>query len=339
MPASIFGRRFVGFEEGGWHRVGTVITTPMNAEAALALMGDYQITLEPVSVQLSEPDRSIETKHLGIVRHPTADDPQARLFGMVKEGYRLVTPLEFCRTADKATQGRGIETIGVLHHGAALFLCYALPDIGIYGDEHKIYLTLSNDMSGRVSLRLFLSAVRSVCANTVEAGWITASEQHRIRHGAYVLEVMEHWLANMIERVEAKADVLKETFEVMARTRLGVGDLRQVLESTYPQRAYPDLSIYSPERADAIRARIDQDNERVGGYRELARQLFQGAATGADHPNMQGTAYGLYQSIVEVEDWRKGPAKESALVGSRAATKAKAFRAIEGVVGYPFSRN
>lgn len=338
MTNAIFGRRFLGFEEGGWHRIGTVVTELLGAEEALERIGDYEPYLVPAMMTLN--GQLVESGHAGIVRPSLPDDPQERLLGVVKENYRLVTPRAFCQAADRATQRRGIETIGVLHKGASLFLCYALPSIGVHGDEHKIYLTLTNDMSGRVSLRLFLSAIRSVCQNTVEAGWITASEQHRIRHGEYVLEDMEHWLADMIGRVEAKAAVLKETFEVLATTTLGAEALNDVLFRTYPHRAYPEyLARYSTDRADEIRTRIDRENDRLGRHRSLARQLAHGAATGFEHENMKGTAYGIYQSIVEVEDWRKGPAKESALVGSRAATKARAFRAIAQVTGLNFSLN
>jgi hypothetical protein len=80
--------------------------------------------------------------------------------------------------------------------------------------------------------------------------------------------------------------------------------------------------------------RYELDLNLVRQRRAAALGLFAGAGTGMDSQASRGTMWGLYNAIVELENFREGGSDEQAatevLIGDRAAVMQRAFsRALE----------
>lgn len=331
MTASLFGKRFVGHREPAWHNLGLVVQEEISAREAFQRMGPYEVKL--VTVRGNVPVGPLPYKV--IVRDPTPDDPQHRTFGIVKEGYTLITPANFCDIWDEHV-AEPIETIGALGHGETLFISTQLPDFNVRGDEVKNFLLAVSPMTGGQVAEVRITPVRVVCQNTLIASGEMATEFYRIRHDAHAKERLASWLTDAMERALARAEILKEAFNVLADCQLVSSETEEVLAETYPMPRPPKED--APPNVMEQRLKAYEDS-KVGilHRRASAMELFEGRGTGMDLPATKGTAWGIYNSVVELEDYRRGRGDraiaEDALFGGRAQAKARAFEACLRVSG------
>src|SRR5215467_1796820 len=91
---------------------------------------------------------------------------------------------------------------------------------------------------------------------------------------------------------------------------------------------------WSKDYADLREKKWDAEARLVTDRRTAALELFKGRGTGMDSKAAAGTAWGLYNSVVEVEDWRGGGRAADAdaraaavLIGERAEAKGRAWTA------------
>ena len=133
-----------------------------------------------------------------------------------------------------------------------------------------------------------------------------------------------------MERAHARAEVLQEAFNILAGHRIVWDDSKAILEMAYPLPK-PPRDDAPPDVMKERLAGMESSREGVEQRRAAALELFDGRGTGMDLPATQGTAWGLYNSVAELEDYRRGRGDASiardALFGGRAATKARAFEA------------
>lgn len=330
MPASLFGERFLNHRKPAWHRLGLVLEEPISALQAFRKMGAYEVNL----VDLYTPDDvNVEVPYQAIVRSPTADDPHSRMFGIVGEDYVLIRPKEFCRIWDEHV-GEPIETIGALQDGQTLFISTKLPSFDVGGDQVDNYLVATSPMTGGEAAEAQVTPVRPVCQNTLILSARMATETYRIVHVEGALERLASWLSEIQTHALDRAEVIKEVFALLAAHRVSRYQEGKVLEKSYPLPTPPHLN--APEEVIKVRQeRFEYICQGQKLRRTAAKELFHGQGQGSDHPAADGTAWGLYNAVVELEDYRRGRGPESiselALYGTRAKTKALAFEACLGI--------
>lgn len=325
MPHDLFGERFVSHREPAWHSLGLVVEEPVSAAAAFQQMGPYDVFLADLKVE----GVTVEIGQRAIVRSPVPDDPEHRVFGMVGPDYGLISPEQFCSIWDEHV-GQPVETIGVLGKGETMFISTKMPAFGVRGDEVDNYLLGVSPMTGASAAEARVTPVRVVCRNTLVLSEIMASEVYRIVHDATARERMATWLSDLYNRALERTEALREAFNVLAghhMTRYGVD---KVLALAYPMPKA--IREDAPETVLARRAEFN--NYLVDSHtaqRKAVRELFAGAGTGMDHTACAGTAWGLYNAVVEYEDYRRGRGVVSvareALFGYRAKIKARVFDA------------
>ena len=358
MAHLIFGDRFLSLRQPAWHRLGTVVQEPMSAYRALQLIGDYNVRTEDIITvsgqQLPE--------HVAILRDPTVDDTQTRVFGVVGRDYQLITPADLSILWDEHT-GMAVETIGCLKKGAVTFISSFLPanpgsltpeqtleaagfgtevsnkaasSMGSYyvrGDEMKYYLMALNPMDGLGAIELRVTPVRVVCANTVAASATYATQTYKLRHTKNAKEQLGYWMRSIVERAYLSANKLQEAFSAMADRMVSPDEAQQVIETVYafpsePAHNAPDAVM--EKRQEVWEAQVASLEKQ----RELVIRLFDGEGTGMDSVAAFGTGWGLLQAVTEAEDYRRARGSsptmiaESSLVGSRAKRKEKAFDTI-----------
>lgn len=346
MTAAILGNRFLASRDRPvwWDsptkkagRLGE--GEQLTAIEGLQRIGEPVVTLEPLYAELSNLNPTynrITLPERAIVRHPIAEDNEFRSFGVVGPDYSLITAGEAARLWD-AKIGKFIETEFFMLEGRALVISCVLPRSAVKGEEVERFLVLANYTDGATASLAMVTTVCPVCQNTVLAGERLAAEHYRIVHDSTARDRMAQWLTGMYERATRGAAAVDEAMAVLAATRVTGAGAKTVLEAAYP---YP-----SEPRRDAPAEVIRDREERASKLRETmdlrrltALDLFQGAGTGMDLESRKGTMWGLVNAVVEVEDYRRGgsdlQAATSALLGSRAATKARAFDA-----ALEFSRN
>lgn len=335
MSHNLFGSRFYSNREAPWHGLGYVSEVEMTAAEAFNTTMPFIVSLEDLYTEIGE--SKFELAYRAIMRHPVPDDPEYKTLGIVGPNYTLIDPLTLCETFDDAVR-KPVETLGALGSGETLFLTTRLPSFSVLGDDVDNYLLIVSPYTGNAALQIRLTPIRVVCQNTLIAAKAESTENYRIVHDAQAVERLGLWMRTISDRFEAKSDALQQTFTAMAKTHVSGEDVEALLELIYP---FPSLPTLSPVQSDNVR-RQGWHEENVDGMRrrrQAVKEVFMGAGVGQDTEAAQGTAWGLFNAVVEYEQYRPSPkpvsAAASMLVGDRAATSERAFSTI---VDWAFDR-
>lgn len=331
MAHEIFGERFYSLRVPAWHNLGIVAEEEAGALATLALLGEPIVTIQPITTTL--PDGTLlEMPERAIVRHPTPDDDEYVPFGIVGPEYQLITAADICTIWDEYVN-QPVETAGFLRRGSTFFITSKLPSVDVRGDEVEMYLGAVAPTDGLRGASCEIWPLRVVCANTLGVAQQRATASYKVVHDSSALERMGAWLADMYREAAQSTAVLKEAFEVLAGYKVTRSAEKHILMAAYPDPA--PRKVNAPAEVMAVRAKdLQYVIDRQIKLRAKATELFKGAGTGAEMESAQGTGWGLYNAIVEVEDYRRGwngggleaqRVAESALFGERADAKARAF--------------
>ncbi|MEY8042617.1 DUF932 domain-containing protein [Saccharopolyspora cebuensis] len=224
-----------------WHRLGTVTRQAMTAEEALSLarLGGWnvrklgltatEITADGVT-QLEVPDRFATVR-----THPVTGDLD--YLGMVGADYEIRQNEEQVELLNALVDESGahFETAGSLRGGTQTFVTMKLPEaMRVAGsDEVDLYLVVVNSHDGSTALRVLVTPVRVVCANTQRMALRRARASHSIRHTksakVKIAEVREKLglIWEYCEAFEAEA-------ERMINAELSTAGFRNVIRQVWP---------------------------------------------------------------------------------------------------------
>jgi phage/plasmid-like protein (TIGR03299 family) len=295
---NLFGDRFGDARKPAWHHLGRVFEKAMSASQALKKIGGYNVRLAEAYAE------DIPLNKMAILRDPTTDDPEVRVFGIVGNDYTLITPQDVCSIYDEQV-GKPVETIGALGKGEIFFLSTYLPTLDVKGDEVENYLLMSNPMTGLLSAELRVTPVRVVCQNTLIASEQLATQKLRIVHDKNAKLRLAEWLRETYEFAATSSRVLRDLFVEMTAVRVKDAEARKMFAACYP---HPTKT-----RLDATKAVMDQrlkwweeGVQLADRRRDGAKMLFEGMGTGMDTKAAKGTLWGAYNAVVETEDYRRG---------------------------------
>jgi len=323
---NLFGERFLSKRVPPWHRLGQITESDMGAAAAFEKVGSYTVGLR--NLRLTD-GTAIDQK--AIVRGKTKDDPHRRVFNVVSSKYHLLAPQDFCDIWDNKV-GRPVETLGVLGQGENIFITTKMPGMDIHGDEIENYLVAVSPMNGTQSAKVMVAPIRVVCQNTLSAAEGSCTEVYRIIHDRHIKANIAAWMTDVYGRSEQKLETLKEAFDALANFNVTKRQVTQVLQACYPMPDAPQRSV-STEMTEKRQRYHTFEMERVNKRRNAVHELLEGDGTALDNKACKGTGWGLYNGIVEVEDYRNsrgedGAADRSVLFGTRAKVKATAYNSL-----------
>ena len=335
MSHNIFNERFISLRRPAWHGLGVVHEDEIGARESLQRIGGQPlITLEPLYTEVGE--ERVLLPNRSIFRHPTVDDAEYVHLGIVGPRYELLT-LEDVANIWDAVVGSPIETMGILQRGANAFLTSKLPAIDVKGDEIERYIGVTTPLDGMRVATAEEWDVRVVCQNTLNAAQAQALSTCRVVHDKEAKGRIARWLKEAYERAKSNVAVVKEAFELLAATPVTDAQVNAVLDTVYPEvgvRVDTTLSQHIIERRVHL---AEAHNRRQQKYRAAALSLFEGEGIGMNTPAAKGTAWGAWQSICELSDYRRGNNRggkpevvqvaEATMFGNRAAEKQRAFDA------------
>jgi hypothetical protein len=328
----------------------------MTAEAAM-LMADmnYKVHLLPLCGQFVTKVGDQELTSLVtvtgksmIAREPVPDDDTWKYFGIASDKYGIVQNLELAQMVDRLTGDWPVETVGALDGGKTIFLTLDAGTHKVGGfktEEIKKYFLVTDTKDGGTSLRIAFTPVRVVCQNTLVSGLKAATIQGALQHNSKVGGNLDFRIDLMGRLMKAEKTVT-EQFDRMAKFIITEDEWDKVIELAYPYYPKPKkaamLDEFSVDEKDLLlgmyaEAQKAQEtweyyNERVDAFRAGARELF--GKFNDEFPKVAKTAWGIYNAIVETEDFREGAdsVPESALFGARSQTKKRAFDAAYSLV-------
>ena len=242
-----------------------------------------------------------------IIRPPVPEDNEWCSFGVVSPQYTLLTPndsVELYDTFVRDTDGNivPVETIGALQRGKIFFISTQLPDTSVRGDHIQRHMLIACPMDGVSAAEVLLTDVRVVCMNTYRAALNSAKERFVVQHHSKVKEHFGAWMSFLYGMVTEKAAVLQEVYDILANKQVTQQDITWIANSVYGTPDRPNPADYPQELFDQQVRNWERLNEGMKVYRDTFYSLFEGGAIGADSEAFKGTAYGAFQSIVQMEN-------------------------------------
>lgn len=326
--------------EPAWHgilKAGIDPTRQYTAVEVLDVLGGPSYMKLPLqTIATKQNGEHIAVPAYAIVRTPYGTNKTEATMGIVREGYNLVTPEQVAQMWDDRT-GKNAETAAFLREGKLFLLTAKLNPIDVIGDRVQMYLGLHTWMDGLTASTALTSGVREVCMNTVQMAHASAKQMIRFNHDRWILDRMGRWMADVIDNAEHGLPALAEAMTALASYRLQApkAEVLHVLTNAYPTPVRPEADpTWSKEYTELRLKKWDQEARLITDRRQAALELFKGRGTGMDSKAAAGTAWGLYNAVVEVEDWRGGARGNDAdaraaavLVGERAEAKGRAWTA------------
>jgi phage/plasmid-like protein (TIGR03299 family) len=339
MPAEIFGDRFIAHRRPAWHGLGTVFKGPISATTAvMRAQLDYQVNAFPLTVRAY--GRNMPVDRVAIVREPLVDDPQPRVFGVAGNEYTILQNTEFAALLDPLCEEWPVETAGALGYGERMFFTLDAGTTQVAGEELHQYFLITDGKTGNTSTRVAFTPVRVVCQNTLISGLAAATVTASIPHRSTARDELEFRISLMKQMRQTQQRILTLMAQ-FAKQQLTSAEVNVVLKDAYPEPKAPSNVALLEEIGDLVEfvdnstmARLNQSQERYDYQCRRARALRQAAHTlferfNVGHPHVAGTAWAIYNAVVETEDYREGggEVEAAALFGDRAQAKARAFRA------------
>lgn len=325
MAANLFNERFYSLREKAWHGLGYVSDREMGAVEAFSI-NPYDVSI----VGLTTVD-GMALRERAIVRDPVPDDPNRRVFGIVGPDYTLTSPQTVCEIWDRVVN-RPVETWGALGQGETFFLTTKLPGFDIKGDPVEPYFLAVIPLYGNSSNELRMTPIRTVCQNTMVMAQRQSTSTYLVRHDAGAIDRLEKWMGSIAGQAEASIADAAQLFNQLALQRIDEQMARTMLEQIFPDPKLPART--APDDVMVGRfAQYEATVEYQKKERDLAYDLFAGAMTGAELESVQGTAYGLYNAVVELADYKGAgrsvrndqARRRDLLFGYRADTKVRAL--------------
>ena len=192
------GSSFAGRQtQPAWHRLGKLMPDAETMEELRLAAGiTWEYFLDPTFREFERSDGEVfhimrKNQYALVRKEPSRlDEAGFDLGHTVGNDFEFHNPAQISQALDdilvasKKWDGCNWlpETALALGNGDKTCFVISLGDWNIKGDRMVDYLTVYDEVTGRGSLRAYISTVRAVCANTIAAGLRSAKVNLNIRH-------------------------------------------------------------------------------------------------------------------------------------------------------------
>lgn len=278
-----------------WHGLGHIFDDYPTREEAQKLVHPWEPIEEPLfTTQYEVGDQAelverqvVVPNHKAITRSDNSE-----VIGVVGKDYQPVKNDELWDIAEALEQSSEdvlFETGGSLNSGSKVWLMIRLREpLSVTGDPNGAtipYYTLQNSHDGSGAFRGQATMTRIVCANTAHAADIDAKArgtEFTFRHSK-----------NIGERIE-------QARQAVLAWRAGLTDLEQKYEFLLSQKVTASQEREFMERYFPIEYGVLSDRQILN--MEQVRADWLGVLRSPTNEGIQGTAYGLIQSVVEYSE-------------------------------------
>lgn len=213
-----------------WHGLGTMVQEAPTSEDALHIAElDWRVEQTPVFT-----DAGIEIPGYKANRRNT----DGSILGIVSDRYRIVQNTEAFEFTD-AIVGEtedGVvkyETAGSLCGGKRIWLLAKMPTKKVLDDDVEPYMFFSNSHDGTGSIKVGMTPVRIVCANTLAIALNTAKRQWSTKHVGDMQSKLEEakLCLRMADSYMANLDVEADR---LANAKLYKEQIEEILDEMFP---------------------------------------------------------------------------------------------------------
>ena len=341
MAANLFGERFSG-RRPAWHELATAIRPEGWPDAETAFIEgklDYEIIKLPLVGKTGNKQSEVPNK-FGLFRTPNHEDREYAFLGITGKDYHIVQNMDIAKLVDELGLSAKwpVNTLGALGNGETVFLTLDAGSDEILGEEIKRNFLVTDTRDAKTAMRIAFTPVDVVCQNTLVAGLRAATKLDRVAHNTH-FEIEARDRMSLMGGLQKAVDDTMLVFNRLAKLKVNNTQIQAAIEVAYPDPVLPNrlmtahgkkdtveaspLGMWAPAALEKAQFEYNREVTRVNTLRdECLERLFK---QNDERPLLAGTAWGLWQSVVENEDFRDGPASlyASALWGERAATKVR----------------
>ncbi|OGJ86562.1 MAG: hypothetical protein A2487_13485 [Candidatus Raymondbacteria bacterium RifOxyC12_full_50_8] len=306
-----------------WHGLGTAVIGLQKSEDAIRHAKlDWNVSKRPVLTM----DGISVPENIGMA---TVRDDNNTVLGMVTENYSVVQNFEAFSFFD-AVVGTGdaiYETAGSLFSGKKVFITAQIPGEIRLTSEDTIqkYLVLVNPHDGSGSLKMFMTPIRVVCSNTLNAAIREKGREYSLSQGISIRHVGD---------VENKIRQAQDVLGITSRFYKSFEELANALRMKLVDGAMVEAFLkqcFEPDEFDSYSTRTVNNMNRVRiNFTDDPKNNL---------PGIGGTVWSLYNAAVQYADHeavavRKNADKrmQSILWGSGEVFKSRALDASMAVL-------
>lgn len=298
IDETVTGGAFAAVRVPAWHGLGITVDQPVQALELLRLAhADFPILRGAVRLDETVPlddsgtfsvrYEATDTRNTLIYRiHP--ETGEAQILGVASSGYPLLTPAQTLIGFGDAIMGPGhmrSATAGVLDEGRQVFMSFELPEdlcLG-GGDPARLYLTVSTSFDQSTASAARISAVRVVCANTLEAARQSAKREIVFRKTSR-LDIQALQAKSALELVPEYVAQLKIEAEQLLAVKVTNAKFFEIISD-----------LWAPEE-NAGKAKVTRWENRRDGLMDLF-------TTATTQEFGRGTGWAAVNAVTEDRDW------------------------------------
>lgn len=275
------------YKEVPWHGLGTKVDRALTAEEAIVAAGlNWEVELRDVFTHTGEGNMVLVPDKKAIARK--TDD---LVYAVLGKSYRPIQNHQAFGFFDDVVKTGMVnyETAGSLQSGSKIWILAKMKSpLEVKGEPIERYITLVNSHDGSAALQMFWTPIRVVCMNTL-----------RMAQGA---RIGETFYARHTSGATNKVD-----------TAMEVLGLANSYYATWLEEANRLASkvLTDEEATKIVMAAFGQDGNQpvpthtAGEIGKVMNLRFNGV--GQDNTKVQGTAWQVYNAVVEYADYYKVP--------------------------------
>jgi len=215
-----------------WHGLGVELDNPATAEEAIVAAGlDWRVIERPVYDEASPGFYYQVPKKKLIIREDTYE-----IFNVMGEGYTITQNRTKFQLFDSVIgQGLAVYHIaGSLYGGRRIWILAKLPyDIEIIpGDTVQPYILLSDSHDGSMALRMRLTPIRVVCANTLSVALSQFGTNFYAKHTRNILTKAGDARA-ILGLADAYFDMFAKQVDELVNTRMTALETQSYFQKVY----------------------------------------------------------------------------------------------------------
>jgi len=298
--------------EKPWHGIGDVLEEDISVDAARDkyltwLASKTPLYADVTTAQSAGRELAEVPNRFGVLREDTRT-----VLGVVGSKYKIYQNSDMWDFIDTYIKSSGmrLETAGSLKGGQYTWTLLKGEEFEVVkGDPLFKYFLFRNSFTGAVPVSTLFTNIRVVCNNTLTMALSGAENVHHVRHvGDVVSQVAE--VERAMTAQKAYQEKTYEALQLLSKREMVATNMKTFLENNVFVLDVPAVAVNSKvvqlntvkqkeliERQRIIKMKRDKKVNQVLDLVETG--------AGADLPGVKGTAYGLFQAVVEWTDHNK----------------------------------
>lgn len=294
--------------QSAWVRVGTAVEATSAASAAQQAGLDWTVSLHDLQARYTYPVSEQENITIGLpvdnkVGVVKTHDGEATVIGVVGSKYKVVQNMEVFSTMDSLVDSGEARyaAAGEYNNGASVWMLLELPiEVNVANDPHCAFLLVKTSHDGSSSVIVKPIIERLFCSNQINR-IVKGKSKNAFTY------TMKHTQNNNLSVADIRS-ITQLTYDSIVEYETVAADLGAKQVARDKAREYFKRMFPLPKLAENVDYSLLTQGEKraltiATDAREKAWHIYSESDT---QENIRGTAFGLWQAVIEYADHYKG---------------------------------